>query len=122
MPKNYVIVVVASDMYLVKVIKSIVQLKLAMTIDHNHKSLKFMLLRLVVFDVAKSMVEVVFLTKHFGYCGESKIIFHRNTKQAQVHLSFRFDHTNKFVDLFIWFNQRLIREFMKILTFSLTTA
>jgi hypothetical protein len=83
MPKNYVIVVVASDMYLVKVIKSIVQLKLAITIDHNHKSLKFMLLRLVVFDVAKSMVEVVFLTKHFGYCGESKIIFHRNTKQAR---------------------------------------
>lgn len=82
MPKNYVIVVVASDMYLVKVIKSIVQLKLAITIDHNHKSLKFMLLRLVVFDVAKSMVEVVFLTKHFGYCGESKIILHRNTKQA----------------------------------------
>jgi hypothetical protein len=82
MPKNYVIVVVASDMYLVKIIKSIVQLKSAMTIDHNHKSLKFMLLRLVVFDVAKSMVEVVFLTKHFRYCGESKIIFHRNTKQA----------------------------------------
>jgi hypothetical protein len=82
MPKNYVIVVVASDMYLVKIIKSIVQLKSAMTIDHNHKSLKFMLLRLVVFDVAKSMVEVVFLTKHFGYCGESKIILHRSSKQA----------------------------------------
>jgi len=82
MPKNNVIVVVASDMFLVKIIKSIVQLKLAITIDHNHKSLKFMLLRLVVFDVAKSMVEVVFLTKHFGYCGESKIILHRNTKQA----------------------------------------
>jgi hypothetical protein len=82
MPKNNVIVVVASDMFLVKIIKSIVQLKLAITIDHNHKSLKFMLLRLVVFDVAKSMVKVVFLTKHFGYCGESKIILHRNTKQA----------------------------------------
>lgn len=76
------IVVFASDMFLVKIIKSIVQLKLAMTIDHNHKSLKFMLLRLVVFDVAKSMVEVVFLTKHFGYCVESKIILHRSSKQS----------------------------------------
>ncbi|KAJ6886129.1 hypothetical protein NC651_026723 [Populus alba x Populus x berolinensis] len=75
MPKNYVIVAVASHMYLVKIIKSIVQLKLAMTIDHNHKNIKFMLLRLVVFDVARSMVEVLFLTKHSGYCGGSKIIF-----------------------------------------------
>lgn len=37
MPKDYVIVAVASDMYLVKIIKCIVQLKLAITIDHNHK-------------------------------------------------------------------------------------